>query len=418
MASKRRQPKLQLPGAIRTANDEFFDAMIRHQIGLLRMSKGLGFRVRKLLDESEKDLRATIAAKLRRLKSQGLTTPASVRRLKLILKEIRKIRSEAHVNVAALFQKEMTALALAEPTFVAGIMQTVVPVVLNPILPPAELLRSIVKTRPFVGKTMRQWASSVRRADLDRIESQIKIGLVQGESIPEISRRITGTISLRGRNGVTEITRRNAEAIARTATNAIANQSRREFFKANEDIIEDELFLATLDAVTTAICRATDGKRFKVDEGLFPPLHFSCRSLRVAILDAIALGKRPSKPVSQKGLLRDFAKAERLDKIPLKRADLPHGTKGPFDEFSRKRTRELIGRVPAKTTYQQWLKRQPVAFQDDVLGKIKGRLFRQGGLDLDSFVDAVTFKELTLADLARTEAAIFESIGLDPADFL
>lgn len=392
--------------------------MIRHQIGLLRMSKGLGFRVRKLLDESEKDLRNTIRNKLRRLRDRNLTTPASVKRLQLILKEVRKVREEAHIKVAALFDKEMKALVLAEPKFVAGIMQTVVPVVLDPILPPPELLRSIVKTRPFVGKTMRQWANSVRRADLDRIESQIKIGLTQGESIPEISRRITGTVSLRGRNGITEITRRNAEALARTATNAIANQSRREFFKVNEDIIDDELFLATLDVVTTAICRATDGKRFEVDEGLFPPLHFSCRSLRVAILDAEALGKRPSKPVSQKGLLREFAKVERLDRVPRIRKDLPHGTKGVFDDFSRKRTRELIGRVPAKTTYQQWLKRQPASFQDDVLGITKGRLFRQGGLSLDSFVDSVTFKELTLADLARTEAAIFESIGLDPADFL
>ena len=278
--------------------------------------------------------------------------------------------------------------------------------------------RSIVRGRPFECKTMSQWARDLARADRNRIESKIKICLVQGESIPEISRRVTGSVRLRGRNGVTQITRRQAEAIARTATNAIANQARREFHKANADILTVELYVATLDAGTTPICRSLDGKRFKMGKGPIPPLHFNCRSLRVALLDPEPIGKRPSKPVHEKGLLREYSKDAGLDKVPRRRADLPRGHKGKFDDFKRVRTRELIGRTAAKTDYGTWLRRQSAAFQDDVLGKTKGALFRRGGLDLDAFVDPVNFKEVTLADLARTEAAVFESIGLDPAAFL
>ena len=153
-------------------------------------------------------------------------------------------------------------------------------------------------------------------------------------------------------------------------------------------------------------------------EGPIPPLHFRCRSLRVGLLDPEPIGKRPSKPVHEKGLLREYSKEVGLDKVPTRRALLPRGHKGKFDDFKRVRTRELIGRTAAKTNYQTWLKRQSAAFQDDVLGKTKGALFRRGGLELDAFVDPVSFKEVTLADLARTEAAVFESIGLDPADFL
>ena len=411
MASRRK--KTAVP---RTANDEFLDAMLRHQVGLERTSKGLGRRVRELLDASESDLKRAIRRRLRN--HTGLETPASVRRLQRLLDEVKKIRGESHAEVAALLHEEMIRLAALEPAIVDGILKTVVPVVLDTAMPAAPMLRSIVTTRPFEGKVLKEWARDIARADLARIESQIRIGMVQGESIPQISRRIVGKASLRGRDGVTQIARRNAEALARTATNHVANEARREYHKANDDILDDELFLATLDSVTTPICRSLDGKRFPIGEGPRLPLHWNERSLRVAILDAEALGRRPSKPVSKRSLLRDFAAEEKLDRVPLRRADLPHGTKGRFDAFSRARTRELIGRVPAKVDYQTWLGRQSAKFQDDVLGKAKGKLFRRGDLSLDKFVDPATFKEVTLDSLARTEAEAFRAAGLDPEDFL
>lgn len=405
----------QVPGTPNTSNEAFFDAMLRHQIGLLRMSKGLGRRVRELLDASEADLRAAIRNRLRG--QTGLTTSANVQRLQRLLEEIRKIRGQAHRDVAALFQKELRKLAAAEAAFIDGIFKTVIPVRVSTTLPAPELLRSIVTVRPFEGKILREWAQDIRRADIARIEAQIRIGLVQGESIPDIARRITGTVRLRGQDGVTQITRRDAEGLARTATNAIANQSRREYFKENAEFFDQELYVATLDAATTPICRSLDGTRFPIDEGRFPPLHFRCRSLRVAILDADPLGRRPSKPVHEKRLLREFAEAEGIEPVPRSRKDLPRGTKGSFDAFSRTRTRELIGRVPAKVDYQTWLGRQSAAFQDDVLGKTKGALFRRGGLTLDRFVDANDL-EKTLDELARSDADAFVAAGFDPEDFL
>ena len=94
-----------------------------------------------------------------------------------------------------------------------------------------------------------------------------------------------------------------------------------------------------------------------------------------------------------------------------RRVDLPHGHRGAFDQFSRGRIRELTGRVPAVTTYQEWLTRQSVEFQDDVLGRSRGLLFRRGGLTLSKFVD-VRGKTITLQNLARREAAAFEKAGV------
>jgi hypothetical protein len=76
-----------------------------------------------------------------------------------------------------------------------------------------------------------------------------------------------------------------------------------------------------------------------------------------------------------------------------------------------------IGRVPAKTSYQQWLSRQPAAFQDQVLGRTKGALFRRGGVRIDQFTDRAG-NELTLSQLARSEPTAFMEAGLDPSEFL
>ena len=165
-------------------------------------------------------------------------------------------------------------------------------------------------------------------------------------------------------------------------------------------------------------CRSLDGETFPIAQE-FPrlPLHFGERSRRVPMPDAEPLGKRPMKPVTERGLLREFTKAEGLEPV-TKRANLPRGTKGAFDQFARRRTRELIGRTPAKTTYQTFLERQSAAFQNDVLGKTRGRLFRRGGLELDRHVERSTGRLFTLEELARSDAAAFRAAGLDPEDFL
>lgn len=49
---------------------------------------------------------------------------------------------------------------------------------------------------------------------------------------------------------------------------------------------------------------------------------------------------------------------------------------------------EIIGLTPSNVTYQDWIKRQPAKFQDEVLGPTRARLFRDGGVSLDKFVDA------------------------------
>jgi hypothetical protein len=74
----------------------------------------------------------------------------------------------------------------------------------------------------------------------------------------------------------------------------------------------------------------------------------------------------------------------------------------------------MDGQVPAETTYEDWLRTKPAAFQDEILGSEKGRLFRAGGLKLDAFVDRKG-REYSLDELRRREGMAFRKAGLSEA---
>lgn len=403
-------PSKQLPKTATTANERLFDAMVRHQVHLLRVSGSIRNRVHELLDATEAD----IARKIKEGVRPGLS-PSNLKRAQLVGRQVRKIREQAWDEVDEVLRDSSLGLAASEAAFAASAVATVSPVVLDLVTPPAAQLRALVSSSPFEGKVLREWSASIRRADLGRIEDQIRIGVVQGETTPQIARRVVGTARLRGVDGTTQITRRQAEGLVRTATIHYSNQARNELFSLNRDIVSVEQYVATLDSRTTPVCKALDGKLFPVGEGRFPPVHFNCRSLRVAVLDGEVLGRRPAKPFTRRQLLREFVETKNLRRVGS-RDDLPRGEKGAFDRFERKRIRELVGKVPAKVSYQEWLQTQSRQFQDDTLGSARARLFRDGGLTLDRFVNRAG-DELTLSQLAQRDRSAFVAAGLDPDEF-
>ncbi len=397
-----------------TLNELFRDALIRHQIGLMRVSAGVRNKIWALLNATEEDLSLQLEKRLETIAGKTLK-PTTLKRLNVLAGVVKEIRGKAFDKMHELWNETMRELVEQEADFIRTTLQTLAPVKIDMVLPSRATLRSLVAKQPFEGKTLRQWANSLRDTDVSRIMDQVKIGMVQGESAADIARRVIGTKTLSYTNGVTEMTRRDAASITRTAINHYANQSKKQTFEDNADIVDKELFVATLDARTTPVCRSLDGKTFPVGEGPRPPLHFGCRSLRIAIIDDQIVGDRPMKPVTENMLAKEYAQKKGYDGVKT-RDDLPHGTKGKFDTWARKRTRELIGTVPATTTYQQFLSKQPVAFQEEVLGKTKARLFRKGGLQLDRFVDRQG-NELTLAELAKKERQAFLDAGLDPDSY-
>lgn len=407
-------PALQLAGITpKTANELWFDAIVRHQIHVIRYSGGLKNDLIELLNAVEDDIASQIKDSLAK---QTAFTPVRLARAQKLIASIHKIRNEAWGNVNDMMKRALNDFSGLEIKWMDGGLKTVVPFQLETTLPSPTVVKSLLASKPFQGKILKDWIKTTQAGDLDRIASQVKIGVVQGESAVQIARRVVGTKALLGSDGVTQLTRRQVEAVTRTATQAYSNGARQIFLEDNSDLFTEERFVATLDSRTTPICRADDGKKYPIGSGPMPPLHFNCRSLRVAVISEDAVGNRPARNYTQKQLVREYAKENGLGDIS-NRDNLPRGTKAAYDKFERQRMRELTGQVPAKTTYQEWLKGQTSEVQNDILGKTKGELFRKGGLQLDRFVDDAG-NELTLSQLATQNRTAFTKAGLNPENFL
>jgi SPP1 gp7 family putative phage head morphogenesis protein len=347
-----------------TSNDEIQDALIRHQIGLLRFSKGLAARVRAILNRAEPELRARLNARLERIAHLGWDPgPATTKRMIKTSLLIAEINRPTFKDINERVRRELVALAIGETAFTANLIQDSLPVVAPLIIPTARELRGIVFARPFERNILRDWLRTYEVGDRRRMMGEIRQGLVFNETPRQISQRIFGTRALGGADGVREITRRGSLTLAQTAMSAITNGVRAELFRKNKRFIKRESYNATLDSRTTPICSSLDGDIFKVGEGPHPPLHPNCRSLRIPVIEGRALGSRPFTTATQRQL-----------------GDL----KGPA---RRRAIDKLVGKVPADVNYTEWLRRQNAAFQNEVLGPTRGRLFRSGELDLKGFVD-------------------------------
>ncbi|MFW0776128.1 MAG: minor capsid protein [Rickettsiales bacterium] len=179
-------------------------------------------------------------------------------------------------------------------------------------------------------------------------------GFAQGRTTNEIARDVNRRIAGAGLN--------NARSIVRTSINHIANESRKEFYADNEYVTGYRI-IATLDSRTTPICRKLDQRVIKPSDRLqlMPPFHFNCRTTITPEIDG---------------------------RMSFLRKDAKRAAEG--------------GPVSSESQYYDWLKRQSAAYQDEVLGKTKGKIFRNAGLTTKEFKNLLTNRfgqELTLDEL-------------------
>lgn len=196
------------------------------------------------------------------------------------------------------------------------------------------------------------------------IISEVRVGSALGETSDQIARRL---IPL----GVKQ--KDQALALVSTMTNHIASTARSNVLKQNDDILKGMRRIATLDKNTTYQCMSYDQTIVPLD-GPLPPYHWRCRTTIIPVLKD------------------EFAR------------EIPGSTRpsvGP----------DGVELVPSKTSYQEWLARQPASFQEDVLGPSRYALFSRGDLSLDKFVDDAG-KTLNLEQLRSRESAAFEKAGL------
>lgn len=379
----------------KTVNEQWQSEIISRSVRYEQFAESLADRVAEMLD----GVSDTIAGKIAR----ALENPTRAQaRMIDIADAIAALRAERWTDVNKLVMETAIKLSRAEAAATQDWLAARLPVRVDTLLPSVRTMTSVVTTRPFHGRQLSGWLDRLSDNDAVRVRNAVQTGIVAGQSAAQIVRDITDGITAK---------RTDAEirSVVRTAISHISNASREQFFNENKELFAEELFVATLDSRTSPICRALDGQRFAIGEGQRPPLHFNCRSVRVAVFDQ-ALGERPSNPATEHQLLAEFNRENGLD--ATSRGKLPHGMKGKFDKFAAKRKREIIGQIPAKTNYEKWLREQSDEFQNEVLGIKRAKLFRDGDLELKDFVRP-DGKQISLADLYKDYETTFKRLGIE-----
>lgn len=337
-------------------NDEIRDKLIRHQIGLFRHGSGVTKEILRIMAKTEKDLLEQIWA-----------YTGEDKRLKALLQTVYDIQDAAINPTKTLMKKRLQDLSEYEVEYNKTLIEGAIPVKLNMVMPTSPMILAIATDQPFAGKLLDEWVEDLTDSAKRNIRDVLRVGMVEGQSVDQMARRIRGTRAMQYRDGLMEISRRHAQAMVRTAVIGTADAARTMLYKENAELIAKVQWCATLDTRTCPVCGARDSQTFPIDSGPRPPAHIGCRCCTVPV----------TKSWRELGFDMD---------------ETPPSTRASMD-----------GQISETTTYNEWLKNSDAATQDYVLGKGKGRMFREGGLQVKDFVDQNTDRVYTLKDLKAME---------------
>lgn len=244
----------------------------------------------------------------------------------------------------------------------------------------AEQIMLLSASRPLqVGKQgsgvlldsfIKKWSDS----QINLVNGSIQTGYYQGQTGSQIVQRVRGTKSQNYKDGIVSALYRDAEAVVRTGYQHVSNISRQQTWLENDDYIVGYQIVATLDGRTSQICRSLDGRSYALGKGPLPPFHVRCRTTTAPEID-------PEFSFLKQGATRSSEK----------------------------------GYVSADLDYYGWLKTQPRAFQDSVLGPTRAKLFNDGGLSVDQFKRLQLDKNLrpiTLEQFKELSPQSFDRAGI------
>jgi SPP1 gp7 family putative phage head morphogenesis protein len=365
-----------------------------HTINLLRIEAGMRMEVVGMLDSLEKDL-------LKQLASTDLTT-AKKERLQAFLDQTSAQVSSAYKQIADVGEANLEKVATISSKQVAKSIDAGVGVNIGTVLSPQQLTR-IAKGPIVEGSPMADWWAGQDLAAQRRFKGAIQQGLLLGEDMASIQRRIRGSKASGFTDGALSVSKREAQALTSTAVQSVNNQARIDTLMENDDVVKGIEWVATLDARTTKTCMALDGKQWRLpdlkpighDKAFPGPVaHWGCRSTQGPVTYSWA--ELAGKKLKKKEGAPTFQEAFQ------KRLEQQGFTPEEAAKIEAKQRASMDGQVSDSKDWQAWLTGKGDAFALEKLGPGRFALWKQGKLTLTDLTDQQG-RELTLAEL---EAAI------------
>lgn len=341
--------------------EQFAESIRKRGINLLRFDAHLRQQVLKLLVDLE-------SALVGRLVTSDLS-PFQTKRLSALLDWAAESIATHFDRIDARVQPELRGLSAAEGVAVAKYLKEAISDVVAVNAPSATLLKKLADETLVRGAPATEWWSRQAETTRERFTDMLRTGMARGDTNQQFVQALRGTKAMGFKDGIMELTRRDADAIVRTSVQAVANNARAALFEDNDDVLNGYVYHAVLDGRTTVQCAVLDGKKWDFKgrpvghdkRFVRPPIHWRCRS---TLLPWIKSWKE----------------------LGLK-----------IDELSESTRSSMDGQVKVEN-FESWLDTKPKEFQDELLGKGKAALWRAGKIGFSDLIDQ-TGRPLTLEEL-------------------
>lgn len=331
-----------------------FDAIITHSINLLRLEAATRAAVMLLLDEMERDILGTLAAR-------NLTSYTKSALNSLLAHQAETLR-EYYGQLDDEMRQANAGGAALEARYIAD---SLIVQFGRGHLPTETHLSKLAGNLLIQGAPSAAWWERQGQDTAFRFAAAVRQGVAQGETNGQIVTRVRAE-GIRSRRG--------AAGLVQSSVQTVANAARLETFRANSDIIRGVRQVSTLDGKTTPVCVAYDGAAWDLDGNPIdgndlpfnagPPRHWNCRSVLVPI----------TKTYVELGL------------------DVP--------EIGKSTRASIDGQQQPGVTFSQFLQGKSVEFQNDLLGTGKAQMWRDGNITLRDLLDQ-SGRPLTLDELRK-----------------
>lgn len=336
-------------------NQKLLDDVIKFQISLRRLEAGTRRKVLETLLRMQKELIAAISA--------GDVSKFSRARARQLLSDITPIIANNYAEAQSILKEQIHGLVPVQIAQAEKSLELSVFIDRTVKLPTKNVIDRLSNEVLINGGPLNGWWKRQEQDTLFKLSSSIREGMLLNDTNDKIIGKVVDNL---------DISRRNASAIVHTAIQDVANNARQAVYEQNDDIIKSFVWFTAMDSHVCPLCIGRSGKKWKNDDGhtpidhaipwQVPPIHFNDRCV----------------------ILPETLTFEEMG------VDLQEPTIG--DRASS------LGPIDADSTFDDYLKRVSVKQQDEMLGKGRAKLWRDGKISLGQLLDGEG-RELTLKEL-------------------
>ena len=267
------------------------------------------------------------------------------KRLRELLSRTRETISEAYKDIAKEQLKTLKEVALlSELHVISSVNRSLGAVIVKPSLS-KTMINTIASETLIEGAPTKVWWSRRTGEFQSRFADTVRMGMMQGIPTDQIVASLRGTKINRYKDGAFSTTKNLAKSLVRSSIQTVANTAN----------------VAAFDNRTSDICMALDGLQWDMDykpighNKIYPgaTAHWNCRSRQTPV----------TKSWKELGAKRKFK-------------EIPKSTRASMD-----------GQVSGGKNYEEWLRGKSKAFQVEVLGVEKRKLWMEGKIGFSDLIN-------------------------------